>query len=164
MARSSETASFAAPGSKVHLLAIPKRHIDNVKTLTPEDLDMLVRMKAVGRATLAKVGVSEHDQRLGFHIPPFFSVNHLHLHLLSLPLPFPGSFKYRPSIPSTFRSSSTTTSAAPPPPPPGTKLKGFSWFVDIDQVMRILQAGQTVKVGSVRSPKIPTSSATTQQT
>ncbi|GAA5946528.1 hypothetical protein JCM3765_000280 [Sporobolomyces pararoseus] len=142
-----------SPGSKVHLLAVPKKHIDNVKALTRHDTDMLLRMKAVGRSTLTKVGVNEGQQRLGFHIPPFFSVNHLHLHLLSLPLPFPGSFKYRPSIPKTFKDLSGPSSTADATVPARAKLKGFSWFVEIDQVIRILQAGQKVKVGSVRQSR-----------
>ncbi|KPV73812.1 uncharacterized protein RHOBADRAFT_45103 [Rhodotorula graminis WP1] len=75
-----------SPGSKVHLLAVPKRHVDSVKTLEVEDVSMLERMKHLGRRVLVEQGVPEGEQRLGFHIPPFFSVNHLHLHLLSLPL------------------------------------------------------------------------------
>ncbi|GAA6003056.1 uncharacterized protein JCM10292_000315 [Rhodotorula paludigena] len=126
-----------SPGSKVHLLAVPKRHVDNVKTLVPEDAAMLERMKIVGRdVLLLREGVAPEQQRLGFHIPPFFSVNHLHLHLLSLPLPFPGSLKYRPSLVS----------------PTSTRLKGFSWFAEVDQVIDTLRAGQRVKVGSVSAP------------
>ncbi|GJN93678.1 hypothetical protein Rhopal_006735-T1 [Rhodotorula paludigena] len=112
-----------SPGSKVHLLAVPKRHV-------------VERMKVVGRDVLLREGVAPEQQRLGFHIPPFFSVNHLHLHLLSLPLPFPGSLKYRPSLVS----------------PTSTCLKGFSWFAEVDQVINILRAGQRVKVGSVLAP------------
>jgi hypothetical protein len=61
-------------------------------------------------------------------LPPhrsFFSVNHLHLHLLSLPLPFPGSFKYHPS-PGTAAGGLGSAGKV--------KLKGFSWFVEVDQV------------------------------
>ncbi|GAA6050974.1 hypothetical protein JCM3770_005350 [Rhodotorula araucariae] len=129
-----------APAARVHLLAVPKTHVDSVKTLRGEDVGMLERMKGVGRRVLVEQGVPEGEQRLGFHIPPFFSVNHLHLHLLSLPLPFPGSIKYRPSIPSAPRSA---------------RIKGFSWFVEVDQVIAILQAGQRVKVGSVKESARP---------
>ncbi|GAA5979657.1 hypothetical protein JCM21900_001667, partial [Sporobolomyces salmonicolor] len=132
-----------SPGSDVHLLAVPKRHLDNVKTLVPSDVEMLERMQRVGRDALSQAGVAEGRQRLGFHIPPFFSVNHLHLHLLSLPLPFPGSLKYRPSVPSRLAVSLPSAGK-------GVKLKGFSWFVEVEQVIRILEAGQRVKVGSVR--------------
>ncbi|GAA5847179.1 hypothetical protein JCM9279_006124 [Rhodotorula babjevae] len=131
-----------SPGSKVHLLAVPKRHVASVKTLEVEDVGMLERMKYLGRRVLVEQGVPEGGQRLGFHIPPFFSVNHLHLHLLSLPLPFPGSIKYRPSHPSSTSSK---------------RIKGLSWFVDIDQVIDILRAGQRVHVRPVK--RGPSSSA-----
>ncbi|SDA03007.1 BZ3500_MvSof-1268-A1-R1_Chr11-1g03258 [Microbotryum saponariae] len=133
-----------SPGSKVHLLAIPKSHVDNVKMLLREDLDFVERIKAVGHVALQQAGVAPHQRRLGFHIPPFFSVNHLHLHLLSTPLPFPGSFKYRPAIPKTKTAHAAQL---------GThliKVKGLSWFVEVDQVLRILAAGERVKVGAVK--------------
>ncbi|BGP57567.1 hypothetical protein JCM8202v2_005211 [Rhodotorula sphaerocarpa] len=139
--------------SRVHLLAVPKRHIDNVKTLQPEDLPLLERMKTTGQAVLRQCGVPDPEQRLGFHIPPFYSVNHLHLHLLSLPLPFPGSLKYRPS-PGSLPSPSPSGSREPLVPPEAgqgkERLKGWSWFVEVDQVLTILRAGERVRVGSVR--------------
>ncbi|GAA5872031.1 hypothetical protein JCM3774_006586 [Rhodotorula dairenensis] len=131
-----------SPASRVHLLAVPKRHIDNVKTLTTSDVALVERMKLKGQHVLRQQGVEEKDQRLGFHIPPFYSVNHLHLHLLSLPLPFPGSVKYRPSLASTPLSSNSAHQRK-------QKLKGWSWFVDVDQVLTILRAGERVRVGSV---------------
>ncbi|GAA6032962.1 hypothetical protein JCM8097_000069 [Rhodosporidiobolus ruineniae] len=139
-----------SPGSKVHLLAVPRKHVDNVKTLVPEDRAMIERMKQVGRQVLVKVGVPEGEQRLGFHIPPFFSVNHLHLHLLSLPLPFPGSLKYRPAYGYGHHSFARGV-RLPGSGERGEKLKGWGWFVEVDQVLDILQAGKRVKVGSVWS-------------
>ncbi|KAJ8292363.1 Histidine triad nucleotide-binding protein 3 [Rhodotorula toruloides] len=121
-----------SPASRVHLLLVPKRHIDNVKTLLPEDAALLQRMRKTGQEVLERVGVPLSEQR-------FYSVNHLHLHLLSLPLPFRGSLKYRPALPSEAERSSG-------------KLKGWSWFVEVDQVLDILRAGQKVKVASVRAP------------
>ncbi|GAA5989016.1 hypothetical protein JCM10908_006269 [Rhodotorula pacifica] len=157
-----------SPASRVHMLAIPKRHIDNVKTLKASDVALIERMKATGRHVLGQQGVEEIDQRLGFHIPPYVhsrfktlgaidkpiavsrfrpnGVNHLHLHLLSLPLPFPGSFKYRPSHASTASSSSSRLSHTASKQ---GKLKGWSWFVEVDQVLNILRAGQPVRVASV---------------
>ncbi|KAK4046575.1 helicase [Microbotryomycetes sp. JL201] len=102
-------------------------------------------MRVLGQRALEDAGVSINQQRMGFHIPPCvnlrrqnirvkadfvgipFPVNHLHLHLLSLPLPFPGNLKYRPAL-----SSGSSTS----------KLKGFSWFVEVNQVLAILRAGE----------------------
>ncbi|SCV73352.1 BQ2448_7278 [Microbotryum intermedium] len=131
-----------SPGSKVHLLAIPKSHVDNVKVLQREDIDFVDRMKVVGHAALQQAGVAPHQRRLGFHIPPFFSVNHLHLHLLATPLPFPGSFKYRPAVPKVRPEAASGTTII--------KAKGLSWFVEVDQVLRILAAGERVKVGPVQ--------------
>ncbi|KAG0656620.1 hypothetical protein C6P46_007024 [Rhodotorula mucilaginosa] len=122
-----------SPASRVHLLAVPKRHIDNVKTLTASDIGLVERMKATGHHVLRQQGVEEKEQR-------FYSVNHLHLHLLSLPLPFPGSVKYRPADSKTLLSATTGSNE---------KLKGWSWFVDVDQALRILHAGERVRVGSV---------------
>ncbi|KDE08432.1 hypothetical protein MVLG_01467 [Microbotryum lychnidis-dioicae p1A1 Lamole] len=60
-----------SPGSKVHLLAIPKSHVDNVKVLLREDLAFVERIKAVGHVALQQAGVAPHQRRLGFHIPPY---------------------------------------------------------------------------------------------
>ncbi|SGY43924.1 BQ5605_C001g00083 [Microbotryum silenes-dioicae] len=166
-----------SPGSKVHLLAIPKSHVDNVKMLLREDLAFVERIKAVGHVALQQAGVAPHQRRFvrvrmcslaggpdtetdqrECRCPlqarlPYTTVNHLHLHLLSTPLPFPGSFKYCPAIP-----KATTAHAAQL----GThliKVKGLSWFVEVDQglsypgllqVLRILAAGERVKVGAVK--------------
>ncbi|TNY18020.1 hypothetical protein DMC30DRAFT_419235, partial [Rhodotorula diobovata] len=135
-----------SPGSKVHLLAVPKRHVESVKTLEAEDVGMLERMKHLGRRVLVEQDVPEGEQRLGFHIPPFFSVPHLHLHLLSLPLPFPGSVKYRPAVPPPARGGGRG------------RIKGWSWFVEVDQAIEILRAGQRIKVGPV-SGAVPVAGA-----
>jgi sulfate adenylyltransferase (ADP) / adenylylsulfatase len=43
-------------------------------------------MMAVGEALLTRRGFSGNYVKMGFHLPPFTSVQHLHLHCLSLPL------------------------------------------------------------------------------
>ena len=67
---------------------------------------------------------------MGFHIPPFNSVNHLHLHLHALP--YRGALKLKYPI-SKGKSG---------------KSKGFSWFVEVDQAIEILQQGNSIGVFS----------------
>ncbi|KAM0750012.1 HIT-like protein [Meredithblackwellia eburnea MCA 4105] len=133
------------PGSEVHLLAVPKRHYDNVKTITKDDVPMVRELAQIGGKVLEELGIPPSRHRLGFHIPPFFSVNHLHLHLLSTPLPFPGSFKYRPSFPSVGSFFPFTQEK--------DRVKGWSWFVEVNQAIRILEAGKRVKVSGVSVPR-----------
>ena len=66
--------------------------------------------------------------RMGFHIPPFNSVNHLHLHLHALPYRWIGKLEF------------------PIAKGKKGKSKGFSWFVEVDQAIEILQQGKTIGV------------------
>lgn len=67
---------------------------------------------------------------MGFHIPPYISVGHLHLHAHALP------FKNR------LRAAKYPVRATAAL----GKHKGFSWFVDVDQAIGILESGRTVKI------------------
>lgn len=65
---------------------------------------------------------------MGFHIPPFNSVNHLHLHVQGLPYNGLRQAKYR--ISSGF----------------GPFHKGFGWFIGAEQAARSLESGRSIRV------------------
>ena len=79
---------------------IPRQHIRDVSALDDEALrewfnsfDLrrhntlpVVHMVTVGESLLAQRGFGCSSAKMGFHVPPFTSVQHLHLHCLSLPL------------------------------------------------------------------------------
>ena len=75
------------PIAKIHLLCIPKTHIKNINSLTINDLNLLNEMKNNSLEYIMKHynNISENNIILGFHIPPFTSVNHLHMHCLVPP-------------------------------------------------------------------------------
>lgn len=66
--------------------------------------------------------------RLGFHIPPYNSVDHLHLHVQALPYKKGRVLKY-PVITGG-----------------GRHAKGFSWFVEVEQALKIIGEGRRVSV------------------
>ncbi|KAH9930060.1 HIT-like protein [Fomitopsis serialis] len=117
------------PAAAHHFLVIPKIHIDNVKSLTAKDAPMVSRMSEIGHRVLDDLKVPTTSQRLGFHIPPFFSVNHLHMHAQGLPYC------------STARALKYRVSAGS-----GAHGKGFSWFCEADQAVRILAKGGQIAV------------------
>ncbi|KAH9639009.1 hypothetical protein HF086_015561, partial [Spodoptera exigua] len=71
------------PASKLHLLIIPKRHIEDVKSLTPADKELVNKLLNVAQEQLTKNNLSLNDARLGYHWSPFRSVKHLHLHAIA---------------------------------------------------------------------------------
>ncbi|KIJ14363.1 hypothetical protein PAXINDRAFT_79329 [Paxillus involutus ATCC 200175] len=127
-----EDADFIAfrdrsPASLHHFLLIPKIHIDSVKNLTKQDTDMVRRMETIGNDILNRYQVPHTHRRMGFHIPPFNSAHHLHLHVQALPYT---SLARRLEYPVIGGF--------------GTFDKGFSWFAEVSQTIRILQRGSTV--------------------
>ncbi|EFA77280.1 hypothetical protein PPL_12491 [Heterostelium album PN500] len=90
--------SDRTPKASTHLLVIPRRHIKSVKTLKPSDLPTVLKMKDIAQ-TIANRDFSGSAYRLGFHIPPFYSIPHLHLHLLVEPFtPTRKRFNYTPHL------------------------------------------------------------------
>ncbi|KAI9342865.1 hypothetical protein BDR26DRAFT_260317 [Obelidium mucronatum] len=74
------------PSAKLHLLIVPKEHIANVMDLSSKHITLLREMKAIGHDILSKTyQIPLRDHHLGFHVPPFNSINHLHLHVIARP-------------------------------------------------------------------------------
>ncbi|KAA1467194.1 HIT-like protein [Dentipellis sp. KUC8613] len=117
------------PASEHHLLVITRGHIGSVKSLTNDDAELVKDMERIGHARFDELGVSPTARRLGFHIPPFNSVNHLHLHVLSLPFRHAILGAVYPFIHGR----------------PGYE-KGWTWFAEVGQTVRILEKGGRVQV------------------
>lgn len=71
------------PASTHHYLVVPKMHIRSVKGLTPADIPLVRRLIDIGQQVLLEKGGTLDSLRMGFHWPPFTSINHLHLHIIS---------------------------------------------------------------------------------
>ncbi|PFH51096.1 hypothetical protein AMATHDRAFT_143355 [Amanita thiersii Skay4041] len=113
------------PASKHHYLCL----LDSVKSLQQSD-DPLVRdMRALGDQLLDEKGVPPPMRRMGFHIPPFNSVDHLHLHVHGLPYT------------SFFQAARYPIVSGE-----GSNSKGYSWFVEVGQAIDILERGRSVNV------------------
>ena len=80
--------------AKIHLLVIPKEHIDNINSLNENHLELLNQMKtnALNYIKKANPEINENEIIFGFHSPPFNSINHLHMHCI-LP-PFKNYYYY----------------------------------------------------------------------
>ena len=73
-------------GAKQHILIISVLHIPNVDKLTKSDIPLLQKHKDVIRTLNEQFNNKESEVRVGFHVPPFYSIDHLHLHYLKLPI------------------------------------------------------------------------------
>ncbi|KIY43868.1 HIT-like protein [Fistulina hepatica ATCC 64428] len=115
--------------SQFHILVIPKRHVASIKSLRKGDIPLGRSWSYDTRYLVRKVLMQHLIRPMGFHIPPFNSVQHLHLHVQSTP--YNSSFrqlKYRMSL---GRSP---------------HIKGCSCFVEVDQAVQLLDADNRVGV------------------
>ncbi len=72
------------PQAPFHVLIIPKKHIESVGALTPEDNAVLCRMFEVAGKLARELGIDRDGYRVVSNVGTFGqqSVPHLHLHLI----------------------------------------------------------------------------------
>lgn len=74
------------PAAPVHVLVVPRRHIENASVLTHEDGDDLAALFVAAQKVAKDAGIAEPDRgyRLIMNVGPdaLNSVAHLHLHVL----------------------------------------------------------------------------------
>jgi len=72
------------PQAPVHVLVVPRRHIDHAGELEPGDADALSGVFAAARQVAEEEGLDERGYRLVFNVgeDASNSVPHLHLHVL----------------------------------------------------------------------------------
>jgi histidine triad (HIT) family protein len=74
------------PAAPLHVLVVPRRHIDDASVVGADDGPVLAEMLMAARAVAEEAGVAGPDRgyRLMFNVGPdaLNSVPHLHLHVL----------------------------------------------------------------------------------
>lgn len=72
------------PRAPVHVLVIPKQHIESVNSLTDDGAGLIGKLYTVARDLAAELGVAKGGYRLVMNTGPDAgqSVDHIHLHLL----------------------------------------------------------------------------------
>ncbi len=73
-----------APAAPVHILIVPKQHIDDVRDLKPEDGSLLIEMFDAASDLALSEGIGESGYRLIFNVGPDAgqTIFHLHMHLV----------------------------------------------------------------------------------
>lgn len=72
------------PKAPVHVLIVPKKHIESFNTMTQEDESLVGHLAWVGRQIARKKGVDQSGYRVVVNTGPDAgqSIFHVHLHLL----------------------------------------------------------------------------------
>jgi histidine triad (HIT) family protein len=72
------------PQAPVHVLVIPRRHIDNAATVAAGDAEVVAELLLTARAVAEQEGVLDSGYRLVFNVgdDALNSVPHLHLHVV----------------------------------------------------------------------------------
>jgi histidine triad (HIT) family protein len=73
-----------SPQAPVHILVIPRRHIEDAATVELADAEVLADMLVLARGAAVSEGIAETGYRLVFNVgeDATNSVPHLHLHVL----------------------------------------------------------------------------------
>jgi histidine triad (HIT) family protein len=73
------------PKAPVHILVVPKRHVESVMALAPEDAPLVGRLVLAAKRIGETRGFAERGYRLAIHCGPDGGqvVYHLHLHFLA---------------------------------------------------------------------------------
>lgn len=73
------------PKAPVHLLIIPRRHLESIAHLSPGDTELMGRCVQVARVLGEQTGFAERGYRLSCNCGPEGGqvVNHLHFHFLA---------------------------------------------------------------------------------
>ena len=69
------------PVAKVHILIVPKKHIDSVLTIDQKDSGVIIEMFNIAKKLVLKMKLEAF--RLTFNGGKFQHVSHLHMHLLA---------------------------------------------------------------------------------
>uniref|UniRef100_A0A1I8MFP1 Adenosine 5'-monophosphoramidase HINT3 n=1 Tax=Musca domestica TaxID=7370 RepID=A0A1I8MFP1_MUSDO len=89
------------PASTHHYLAVPKRHVESLKTMTKDDIPLVNDLEKAMKEFFISKGIDIEDALFGFHMPPCISVHHLHLHGIAprSAMGFMNSFVFKPHTP-----------------------------------------------------------------
>ena len=70
------------PKAPIHLLVIPKRHIESIATLAPEDTPLMGRCVQIAKFLGERTGYAQRGYRLACHCGPEGGqvVYHVHFH------------------------------------------------------------------------------------
>jgi histidine triad (HIT) family protein len=72
------------PAAPVHVLVVPREHVESAATVGPEHAELLAALVATAQRVAAQEGIAATGYRLVFNVgdDALNSVPHLHLHVL----------------------------------------------------------------------------------
>ncbi|MDE3087201.1 MAG: histidine triad nucleotide-binding protein [Acidobacteriota bacterium] len=84
--RTEHTVAFRdiEPQAPVHVLVVPRRHVENAATVTHDDAEVVADLVVAARQVAVTLGVAEGGYRLVMNVgeDALNSVPHLHVHVL----------------------------------------------------------------------------------